>query len=104
MKVIEMSPQEHDRAVAVMSHLPYLMGVALTRIGKQTDVAGPSFRSASRIAGSPVDLWTSILAMNRRELQRAAKEFIDELERISRLEGIDLKKALEEARERQRRL
>lgn len=100
MKVVEMSPEEHDRVVARLSHLPYLIGVSLDTIADRTDVAGPSFRGATRVAGSPVELWATILRMNRRAVDQAMREFVAEIQRISSLRGIDLTSALFAARQR----
>jgi prephenate dehydrogenase len=98
MRVIQLTPEEHDRQVAAVSHLVYLLSIALTRTAPGTDCAGPAFRDATRVALSPTALWRQILSLNRDNLRAAIERLHQELDRISSLEGRQLEEALEEAR------
>lgn len=59
---IEVSPEQHDRLVATVSHLPYLAALALTRLASEDGerdlmmlLAAGGFRDLTRVAsGSPV--------------------------------------------------
>jgi prephenate dehydrogenase len=82
---VVLDPATHDRVVARVSHLPYLVAAALMGItGSETQAAGPAFLGATRVAGSPVELWAQICRLNREQILDALRAFRDEL---SRLEG-----------------
>ena len=80
---LEMDPDGHDRTVALVSHLPYLVAAALMgAVGEAGPAAGPSLRGATRVAGSPVALWAQICRLNRGPIQEALRAFRGELERL----------------------
>ena len=55
------SPEEHDRLVAQISHLPQIISTLLAdHTGENKDLAGPGLRSMTRLAGSPVHVWRDI--------------------------------------------
>jgi prephenate dehydrogenase len=72
---IELSAQDHDRAVARISHLPQ---IASSLIAKQLtgtppewmELAGQGLRDTTRIAGSDESLWKEIIYSNRNELKQ----------------------------------
>lgn len=72
-RVIHMDPAEHDRAAALVSHVPHLAAALLVELvvsGKpefQALCAG-GFRDTTRIASGSSDLWTGILSSNRAEV------------------------------------
>ncbi|HEY2943420.1 MAG TPA: prephenate dehydrogenase/arogenate dehydrogenase family protein [Vicinamibacteria bacterium] len=75
---VHMSPAEHDRTVAFLSHAPQLVSWALVEAARadpvarrRLAVAGPGFAGMTRLAASPSGLWRDILAQNRRETDRA---------------------------------
>jgi prephenate dehydrogenase len=58
---------EHDRILASTSHLPFLISSALA-LATPTDVAsfvGPGFRSAARLAGTPMSMMLGVLQSNQ---------------------------------------
>lgn len=66
---VEMTPEEHDQAVALVSHAPQLVSSVLAAqlLGAQDEhvrVAGQGLRDMTRIAGSDPDLWVDILSAN----------------------------------------
>ncbi|HLW61202.1 MAG TPA: prephenate dehydrogenase [bacterium] len=80
---MEMSPEEHDRTVARVSHLPYLVAAALMgAVGGAGPAAGPSLRGATRVAASPVAMWAQICRLNRAPIQEALRVFRQELDRL----------------------
>ena len=96
-----MDPDAHDRAVARVSHLPYLLAAALMGAAEtETAAAGPSFLGATRVAGSPVSMWAQICRLNRREIVEALRAFRGELDRLEEAlaDGTDLDALLEAAR------
>ncbi|HEX4817737.1 MAG TPA: prephenate dehydrogenase [Nonomuraea sp.] len=66
---VEVSADEHDQAVAVVSHAPHVAASAVAaRLAEATDVAlglaGQGVRDVTRIAGSDPGLWLGILSGN----------------------------------------
>ena len=99
MRLVCLSPEEHDRQVATLSHVPYLISVALARLAPGVQCAGPAFRDATRVATSPPALWEQILSMNRSHLLAAVEQLCEEIKRLGNLQGEALKNALEKVRE-----
>ena len=68
--VVEMTAEEHDRRIALISHLPHVAASLLvdTALGIDPEsalVAGSGFRDTTRVASGDPELWTGILAENR---------------------------------------
>lgn len=88
--------EEHDRAVAVLSHLPQLLSIALAGVANDENPALPlelaagGFRDMTRLADSPYAIWRDVGITNGDNLRSA----LDAL--ISRLEG--MKKHLDDER------
>jgi prephenate dehydrogenase len=96
---------EHDLTVARVSHVPYLLAYALMGTPpKAIRVCGNSFRDATRVAASDVDMVLDFLLTNRGPIRRAAGELGARLKAltaaIARGDGRTLRKALEAARRR----
>lgn len=85
-RVVIMDPQEHDRLVALTSHLPQLISTALaTAIAGEAGasrVAGPAAMDLTRLALSPYEIWRDIFATNSVEIDRALGVFIEKLEEL----------------------
>ena len=70
MRLTELSPADHDRLVARISHLPHAVAFALVNLVADSLpegaglLAGGSFRDATRVAASDPGLWTGILSEN----------------------------------------
>lgn len=68
------APDDHDRLMAAVSHLPHvvanlLVAQATDALGGETlPATGPSFRDATRVAGSNPALWAQIYTANRAAL------------------------------------
>ncbi len=68
-QVVEMESQEHDLAVALVSHLPQLISSLLAselhgHPEKWLGLAGGGLRDSTRIAGSDPALWREIVSQN----------------------------------------
>lgn len=75
--------EEHDRAMAIVSHLPHLAASALAELAVDEGVlpyAGPGFRDTTRIAGGPDAIWRDIFAENRDALIDALGIFVRRLD------------------------
>jgi prephenate dehydrogenase len=75
---IVMTPEEHDRVVAFLSHAPQVLAWALLAAARsdpvaarRLEVAGPAFRDMTRLSRSPRALWREILHENAGEVRRA---------------------------------
>lgn len=77
MRVVEMSPTEHDQALARTSHLPHVVAAALASMldSSLDQFAASGFRDTTRIAAGDPDLWTAIFLHNAGQLQQSLKEF-----------------------------
>ena len=64
--VQEMSPDEHDRLLAMTSHLPHILAAVMSGCvaPEQLPFTGTGFRDTTRIAAGSASLWTSILLGN----------------------------------------
>lgn len=86
---VAMTAEEHDRAVAFLSHVPQLVAWALgdaagrDRVAaRRLGIAGPGFREMTRLARSPRRLWREILEQNRTEVRDALAALMRELRRL----------------------
>ena len=92
---IRMSAQEHDHAVALISHAPQVISTLLAaRLAAADDsdlaLAGQGVRDTTRIAASDPKLWLQILSANAEELLPVLKDFEADLESvIHSLEQVD---------------
>jgi prephenate dehydrogenase len=76
------SPEEHDRLVALVSHLPQVISSALAnQTSDQSAVAGPGLRSMTRMAASPFHVWRDIFRTSG-YLPHELRAFINRLQTI----------------------
>jgi prephenate dehydrogenase len=85
-RVRVMRAEEHDRALASLSHLPQLVSCALAAtVTEETDevelnaLAGPGYRDMTRLAASPWGIWQDIFATNSSEVADALDALIPRL-------------------------
>ena len=92
-----MSAQDHDRILAVTSHLPHLLAFAyLDRVeAGHLSHTGGGFDDFTRIGTAAPGLWASILGLNRGPLIEALAAFKDSLGRFERALGNDDREALQ---------
>jgi prephenate dehydrogenase len=76
---------EHDRVLALVSHLPQLVVSAMmsaigSRAGEEgLALAGAGLRDSSRLASSPPEIWRDIVSSNRENVAAALEAVITEL-------------------------
>jgi prephenate dehydrogenase len=78
--LIEMTPEEHDRSVGLVSHLPQIVSSLLAaRLVNAADsavsLAGQGLRDTTRIASSQPELWVQILGANREPVIELLESF-----------------------------
>jgi prephenate dehydrogenase len=84
-RTITISAEEHDRAVAFISHLPQMLSTGLASCLAEhvshTDLglAGPGLIDMSRLALSSYDIWRDILDTNTENVEHALQVYIDKL-------------------------
>lgn len=86
-RVIEVSPEEHDRIVAGVSHLPHALAVCLLLACRPADLpyAASGFRDMTRLAAGSPAVWLPIFEGNRRQVGRALGELLRRLRRFQAL-------------------
>lgn len=92
-----LDPEDHDRLMAAVSHLPHVLANVLVEQAMQAlgdgglPPVGPSFRDATRVAGASPALWGQIYAANAgalgEQLDRAIARLADVRDRLGDLEG-----------------
>jgi prephenate dehydrogenase len=88
---VEISPLAHDRLMATVSHLPHVFAnVLVTQLAGADQlvgadaaaVPGPSFRDATRVAGSNTAVWSGIYMDNRDALGQAIDDAVARLAEV----------------------
>jgi prephenate dehydrogenase len=86
-------PQSHDRLMATVSHLPHVLANALASeaahsLTQGTDRlpdVGPSFRDATRVAGSNPAIWADIFDSNREAVAGSVDSVVERLREAAEL-------------------
>ena len=84
-------PEEHDRILAMVSHLPHFIAVALMHAAMTGDaehgmlekMAGRGFLDITRLAASNYVMWKGIMATNAKAITEAMNDFSRSLEFIT---------------------
>jgi prephenate dehydrogenase len=84
---IVMEPAAHDRAVALVSHVPQVMStLTAARLndaaGNDLALSGPGLRDTTRIAASDSAMWLDILGTNARDVKAVLELVRDDLDRV----------------------
>ena len=76
-RVIQMSAEQHDRALAVTSHLPHLVAAAIAGSTPEEYVTltASGWQDTTRIASGDPALWRQIMLSNRPQLLAAVDRF-----------------------------
>ena len=89
---VAIDPETHDRLLATVSHLPHVLANVLVeqaaRAVRREDEplprVGPSFRDATRVAGSNSAIWTGIFTSNAEAIAAAIDQAVERLSEIAR--------------------
>jgi prephenate dehydrogenase len=86
-RTVELSVQDHDLAVARVSHLPHLMsalaaGALVDAPSAHLELSGQGVRDVTRIAGGDPGLWTQIVSANSTALTGLLEQIRAELDRV----------------------
>jgi prephenate dehydrogenase len=87
MRTTRLPPEEHDRILAEVSHLPHVLAAAL--VSMQEDAAfnlcGKGLLEMTRIAGGDPGLWRDILLENRQNVRQGMKRLFANLTAFDQL-------------------
>lgn len=88
-RVRRMTAEDHDYAVARISHFPHSLASIGAKVGLKYedigDLAGGGLRDTTRVAAGDPHLWTEILLENKDALQRSLHECVEELEQFQQI-------------------
>jgi len=86
MLVCRMSPAQHDRVLAQISHLPHVVAAALINCTnpQQMLLCGKGFLDTTRIASGPPNVWRDILMANTTNTSAALGRLIKELNHVQK--------------------
>lgn len=86
-----LEPGDHDRRVALVSHLPFLLSAAYVSTVKALPewshaarIGGPGFRDMIRLAGGNPDMYAAITRTNRENILEVLKQFGASLAKFQR--------------------
>jgi len=111
-----MDAKRHDRLVAAVSHLPYLLSAGLVATAEEVaaedelvwELAASGFRDTSRLAASDVTMMLDILLTNRQAVGEMLSRFAHQLDTMAHLLGADdnegLRSLMEQAKNRRERM
>lgn len=79
-----MTPAEHDRIFANVSHLPHVAATALINANNEEELkfAGKGFIDTSRTASGPANIWSDVLLTNISNMTKGIDKIIAELMKI----------------------
>ncbi|MDR3054552.1 MAG: prephenate dehydrogenase/arogenate dehydrogenase family protein [Zoogloeaceae bacterium] len=85
-EIRELTPEQHDRVFAAVSHLPHLLAFALVRdLAERSDArlffdfAASGFRDFTRIAASHPEMWRDVCLANRDALLKEVETYQKQL-------------------------
>ncbi|TFD16626.1 prephenate dehydrogenase [Cryobacterium sp. TMT1-21] len=85
--LVEMTPEEHDRGVALISHVPQVVSTIMARRltdapGSALNLAGQGLRDVTRVAASDPELWVQILGANAAPVRDILVAYREDLDRF----------------------
>jgi len=110
---ITIDPDEHDRIMAAVSHVPQLVAIALMRAALEQDashgmlarVAGRGFLDMTRLAASDYAMWKGILDSNGDAIRESMERFLASVHEIhNQLDQDRLASIWEEAGNKRRKM
>ncbi len=104
VRIKMMSPKEHDRHIAYVSHLShvssFMLGKTVLEIEENEqhifDMASTGFASTVRLAKSSANMWSPIFLQNKENVLRSLEEYIKNLNEFKNMIENDDDKALKE--------
>ena len=96
-RALILDPARHDRLVAAVSHLPYLLAASLVNTAEAVgasdalvwELAASGFRDTSRLAASETQMMRDILMTNRESVRQMINLFRDQLAQFEECLSVD---------------
>ena len=90
---VAIDAETHDRLLATVSHLPHVLANvlvmqaahAVAREQEPLPSVGPSFRDATRVAGSSSAVWTGIFTSNAEAIAAGIDQVVERLRRVAQM-------------------
>jgi prephenate dehydrogenase len=84
MRVTRLTPEDHDRLLADVSHLPHALAAALVLMqsDQSLPIAGKGYSDTTRIAAGDAGLWRDIFIDNADNLRDSIHRFRQHLDRL----------------------
>jgi prephenate dehydrogenase len=84
MRTLHLSPDDHDRRVADVSHVPHVAAAAVARQADPAAIplAAGGWRDTTRVAAGNPDLWRDILLDNRDHVTAGLRRMRDDVDRL----------------------
>jgi prephenate dehydrogenase len=81
-----MTPTEHDKTLANISHLPHVTATALINANdsEELKLAGKGFIDTSRIASGPANIWADVLLTNTDNISQGIDRITAELSKLKK--------------------
>ncbi|TFD74628.1 prephenate dehydrogenase [Cryobacterium sp. Sr8] len=85
--IVEMTAEDHDRSVALVSHVPQVVSTLMARrltdaAASSLNLAGQGLRDVTRVAASDPELWVQILGANAKPVRDILLAYRDDLDRF----------------------
>lgn len=108
MRTTRLTPEEHDRLLADVSHLPHALAAMLVMVQSEQgmQVAGKGFLDTTRIAAGDASLWRDILIDNADQVRESLARLRLQLDRLDGMlspsQGEALRQWLDSAAQKRR--
>jgi prephenate dehydrogenase len=84
-RILSLTPAAHDRAAALVSHVPHVASAALVGLladepDETAAMCAGGFRDTTRVAAGSPELWAAILCRNREETERGLEKLSEVLD------------------------
>ncbi len=92
-RVTEMTPEHHDQALSIISHLPHALACVMVGVagdvenvaeGEVIRYSASGFRDFTRIAASEPEMWRDIFLANREAVLEGMSRFAEEMFALQR--------------------
>ena len=92
-RVAEMSPEHHDQALSIISHLPHVLACVMVGVASDVETvserevirySASGFRDFTRIAASEPEMWRDIFLANREAVLEGMSRFAEEMFALQR--------------------
>lgn len=103
-EIVTMDAETHDKAVAMVSHLPLVLSIGLAdminNFSPASKVIGPGFKSMTRLANGNTQMSKEIVSLNRTNIKTTWELYKQEIDSILNIYGDELALEFEEVKKK----